>query len=383
MANSFINLDAAAEVPMLPQLAEKYPQLVAEFGLNPHGGTIYAERCRRQLLQAEEALLEAAGIPMGDAAVIWCASATEAANIAIRGFCQHPQNNFRGNGENAAAFASAGASSVLLAMDGAAHPAITQTAAQLGEHRSFILDSQGHAPAIAPASLVALSAVNHELGIMWDGDAAPFGQDATVLLDASQAFCRHAIPWRGVHLVILSARKIGGPASAAALVVRRGTKLGPVITGGGQQGGVRSGTVDTVNAMLFAEAAKIGVSGVPSALSRVRQLNRVLRDGINRLGGGKWPILSPETASPYICCFAIPGYEAAIISRTLAQNFGILIGTGSACTAESNQVSPVLTAYGVDKATARSALRVSFMPETTPRELEQLLVAIPKVIASY
>ena len=81
-----VNLDRAANCVMRPGLAARYGELAARYAANPHGVTLYAEECRRAILAAERRILELAGASADEARLVWCASATEAANLALRGF---------------------------------------------------------------------------------------------------------------------------------------------------------------------------------------------------------------------------------------------------------------------------------------------------------
>ena len=365
------HLDCAAGVPPLPELAAEYPVLTQRFGLNPHGLTCYAEEGRRALLDAERRLLSLCGATCAEAGVVWCATGTEAANLALRGF---PWKH----------------ADAPLAIDLGAHPAMRETARALRGHplQGFLVQPDGslkfHASStLPPPALAALSLVNNETGVIWNGDRTALPHDCAVALDACQAFGKHPLPWKASDLLILSSRKLGGPATGAALVYRKSLRLNPIITGGGQQDGLRSGTLDTASILLFVKAAELACAQREHAWTAVSKLNRMLREGIARLGKGAWPIFSPETASPYICYFAIPGYEGAIVARALAEKYHIIIGTGSACSAESRHTSPLLHEMGVTDGLARSALRVSFSSHTTPDELERLLDALPEILADY
>lgn len=366
-----IHLDCAAGVPLLPELAAQYPLLAQRFGLNPHGLTCYAEEARRALLDAERRLLSLCGTSCAEAGVVWCSTGTEAANLALRGFPWKRDD-------------------APLAIDLGAHPAVRETAHALRHHplQGFLVQPDGslkfHASStVPPSALAALSLVNNETGVVWNGDRGAFPPGCAVALDACQAFGKHPLPWKAADLLILSSRKIGGPATGAALVYRKSLRINPIITGGGQQGGLRSGTLDTANILLFVKAAELACAQREHAWTAVAELNRMLREGIARLGRGAWPIFSPATASPYICYFAIPGYEGAIVARALAEKHHVLIGTGSACSAESRHTSPLLHDLGVPDDLARSALRVSFSSHITPDDLEKFLAVLPEILADY
>lgn len=364
-SGTVIFLDHAAGEPVRPQLAARYAEYAARYCHNPHGLTCYSERSRRALLDARERLLEAAQIPSGEAEVVWCASGTEAVNLALRGYCWKDPRG-------------------AIAADAAAHPALRNTAADLGGHPvEFFLPSRN--AQMPRAELAAISLVNNETGAIWMGGWRHPG--TRLFLDAAQAFGKIPIPWqRGqVDMLAISGRKIGALPSSAALIVRRATigALRPVLTGGGQQHGWRSGTVDVPSAVLFADAAQLAAAECEAAGRRTAALNRRLRDGINELGQGQWPIFSPPDASPYILAFAIPGFEGALITRILAQDCGIVVGAGSACSAESHETSPALRASGVADALARGMIRVSFGAENTPEDVEALLQALPQVLKNY
>ena len=356
---------------MLLALASEYPALVQQYGWNPHGLTCYAEDARRALLDAERRLLALCSTTPSEAGVVWCATGTEAANLALWGFTWKTID-------------------APIALDLGAHPAVRETVHAMRSHPicGFLVQPDGKVrftgtpPTTAPA-LAALSLVNNETGVVWNGDRDAFPLDCTIVLDACQAFGKHPLPWHAADLLILSSRKLGGPATGAALVYRKNLKINPIIIGGGQQNGLRSGTLDTASILLFVKAAEMACRDREENLQKVSLLNQQLRDGLMRLGEGGWPIFSPATASPYICYFAIPGYEGAIVARTLAEKYGIIIGTGSACSAESRHTSPLLKASGVSDEVARCALRVSFSAHTTPDELARLLEVLPKVLEEY
>ncbi|MGN0866209.1 MAG: aminotransferase class V-fold PLP-dependent enzyme [Oligosphaeraceae bacterium] len=364
-----VDLDQAAGHRPSPLCLQWQEPLARRFSRNPHGLTKYAEECRRALRMAERTLLQLAGADERDTGVLWCANGTAALNLALRGF-PFPREN------------------APLAVDAGGHHALTETARSLSRPLApFLLEDSGRLPANLPddTALAAFSLVNNETGLLWDGDASPLPPGCPILLDACQAFGKHPLPWNvpRVEMMVLSSRKLGGPATGAALLFRKSLKLTPWLTGGGQQGGIVGGTVDVVSALLFTAAAQEACRRAREVLPRVAALNRLLREGLQTLGKGRWPLFSPAQASPYILYFAIPGYQGALVARLLAENHGILVGTGSACTAESGETSALLRAKGVPEALARSALRISLSPESTQEEIQAFLQALPRVLKEY
>lgn len=368
-----VDLDRAAGHTPSTLCRRQYAALAERYSRNPHGLTCYAEENRRALKLAERAILQAAGAREQDTAVVWCANGTEALNLALRGF-------------------DFGARQGALAWDRGGHKALTATAKSLGVPlRGFLLDDQGRIQfpredGGSPApSLAALSLVNNETGVLWDGDRAGLPAGCRVLLDACQGFGKHPLPWERarVDMMVLSSRKIGGPATGAVLLHRRDLRLKGLLTGGGQQEGLLGGTVDVVSCLLFAAVAQEVCQKAEASLGYVTALNHQLREGLRRLGNGAWPLFSPENASPYILYFAIPGRQGALVARLLAAHHRILVGAGSACNAESNETSPLLQARGVPDDLARGALRVSLAPESTSAEITAFLDALAQVLREY
>ncbi|HOG51559.1 MAG TPA: aminotransferase class V-fold PLP-dependent enzyme, partial [Lentisphaeria bacterium] len=206
-----------------------------------------------------------------------------------------------------------------------------------------------------------------------------------LLVDAAQSFGRCDIPWReaGIDLLALSARKLGGPAAVGALVCRLEIVLQPLLHGGGQQRGVRSGTLDTVGILLFADAAEEACAQRSVSSAQAADLASRLWEGLATGGFPTWQRLSPAAGDPHIAAWSFPGYEGAVLMRMLAERHGILIATGSACSAESGKTSYVLAAMGHDQAVARGALRVSFGWNSKTADVEALLQALTAALAAY
>ena len=367
-----IYLDYAASGLVRDEIANRYAVYCRDYSLNPHGGTMQAEACRRKVLDAEHRLLQCLGIRDGDAHVVWTSGGTEALNLAIRG----------GVDEQGGIF-----------VDGAAHPAMLRPAETCGSCHRMAVDGRGRIQlpqnCLSKTSLVCVCHANNESGAVQDLltsrkqiDAAGGGR---LLVDAAQSFGKLPIPWRsaGIDLLAVSSRKIGGPASVGALVVRNGIQLRPLILGGGQQGGLRSGTVDVVGVTMFADAAELAVAEQDAVLDNIRRLNGLLWNGLKDFESYGLVRLSPEDGSPYIASFAFKGYEGAVLKRIMAQDEGVVIGTGSACSAESGELSHVFKGMGFDDATVRGALRVSFGHGSQEGDVIAFLTALKRTLETY
>ena len=203
-------------------------------------------------------------------------------------------------------------------------------------------------------------------------------------MDAIQSLSRVPIPWweAAIDLLVVSGRKIGGPAGVGALVRRRSVELNPLFFGGGQQGALRPGTIDAVGILEFVRAAEIACSTMEESNKHVAELNASLREQIEDrvCPGPVW--ISPPQASPYIVSFSFPGYEGAVLMRILADR-GIIVGTGSACSAESGKPSHVVRAMGLGDEVARGMLRVSFCRTNTRQDVDTFSQALADVLRDY
>ncbi len=228
-------------------------------------------------------------------------------------------------------------------------------------------------------ALVSVMLVNNETGCIF-----PVGETAQVLrrhksaallhTDAVQAFLKMPFTVKdlGADLITLSGHKIGGPKGVGALYI--GERLSvprPLLFGGGQEGGRRSGTEPTAQIAGFAEAVRQRQSwnaSHPGALEALRQyaMDRLgTIPGIQFLGGG----------APHILCLSLPGYPSQNIVNELDMN-GICISAGSAC--HRGAASHVFTAMGRPKKTAVGAVRASFGPETTREDIDALAGALAR-----
>ncbi len=159
----------------------------------------------------------------------------------------------------------------------------------------------------------------------------------------------------GVDLYSISAHKIGGPKGVGALWVRDKLHLAPLLRGGGQEGGTRSGTENTVGIIGFAQAAQC-FSEIDR--SRIAQLREALKEALCRQKGISCN--EAEIQSPFVLSLSIEGIKAEILQRKLSE-CGILVGLGSACAARL-KTNRVLNAMGRSAKQIEGSIRLSFGP---------------------
>ena len=226
----------------------------------------------------------------------------------------------------------------------------------------------------AKTSFVSVIHVNNETGAVNDINrlaklVKAKNPRAIFHSDGVQAFGK--IPFRlakEVDLYSISAHKIGGLKGVGAIIKRKSLALSPLLYGGGQEGGKRSGTENVFGIMQFAFAAKEKFASVKEDFARLKVYKRILTDGLDK---DVYTILSGESSSPYVTSISAVGLRGEILLH-MANDKGLIIGTGSACSSNAkNRYSRVILACGVDEKTADGVLRVSFCENTTKEEVRE------------
>lgn len=370
-----IYLDYNATTPVDPEaLAAMLPYFSERFG-NAHSAHAPGWAAHEAVEVARGHVAALAGAAPEE--VVFTSGATEACNLALRGAL--------------AAYPSKGRHLVVAATE---HRAVLDTAAALaraGAEATVVpvrpdgtLDPDRLADALRPDTVcAAVMAANNETGVCHDLAAVaevcrPRG--VLVFTDATQAAGKVPLDFAHADLLALSAHKLYGPKGAGALVVRRrGPRVALVdqMTGGGQERGRRAGTLNVPGIVGFGAAAQLAHARLDAEAARLA----ALRDGLERtlvgeLGAvvhGAGTVRLPNTLS-----LAVPGVPAERLLSRLAGR--LALATGSACSSASKAPSHVLTAMGVDAATARASLRISLGRPTTAAEAAEAAALLVEAV---
>lgn len=321
------------------------------------------QRSRRAVEEAREAVAHAIGATGGQ--VIFTSGATEADNLALR----------------AVMATKPGGHLVTSVLE---HPAVLETARFLertGVEVSYIEpDRSGAITALSvrgalrpETALVALMQVNNETGIVTDVSAvSELTREAGVLLfcDAVQGF--GSVPVSvvdlGADLLSLSGHKVYGPKGVGTLYLRDGLDLGPILYGGGQERGLRPGTLNTAAIVGMGRAAELASANLmsePGRLVRLRdRFERAIVEGIPALVIG-----ADAERGPRHSCIHFPGVDGQAFLMNLDLE-GVMASLGSACSAGSPGPSHVLTAMGLTEEEARSSVRFSFGSDLTAADID-------------
>lgn len=365
--NATTPLEATALEAMLPYLHE-------QFG-NPSSVHRHGRRARAAIDVAREQV--AALVNAHPSQVIFTSGGTEANNLAIQGVAakHRPGRILIGATE---------------------HPSVVEAAESLADRgwrtERLSVDGQGYlrhdalTKALQPVpALVSVMTANNETGVVQDMAAiAASVRDRGALLhtDAVQAAGKVALdfPASGAHLMSVSAHKIGGPKGAGALIVDKAVDMKPLVHGGGQEKGRRSGTENVAAMVGFGVAATVARERLATYGSRLLRLRELLEAGLRGFRGVEIFAANARRV-PNTVCFGVHGMEGETLVLNL-DRLGFAVSSGSACASGSNDPSPVLLAMGVERERARGSLRVSFGWSNTEVDVEEFLGALGVVLAS-
>lgn len=377
-------LDHAATTPMLPGAARVLTEHLAHPG-NPSSLHGSGRAARRVVEEARETAAAALGARPSE--VVWTSGGTEADNLAVKGlfWARRTQDPSRRRILVSAvehhavldpAFwmaEHAGAELVLLPVDGEGVVDVDALRDELEQHG-------------AQAALLSVMWANNEVGALQPLDevvALARRHGVPVHADAVQAVGQVPVDFAasGLDAMTVSGHKLGGPGGVGALLARRGLDLTPVLHGGGQERGVRSGTLAAPLIASFAAALDEAVRERPASAARIGALRDRLVAGV-RDAVPDAVLRGPEDAHrrlPANAHFTFPGCEGDSLLYLL-DSAGVEASTGSACQAGVPRPSHVLLAMGVDEDDARGALRFTLGHTSTEADVAALHAALPAVV---
>ena len=373
-----IYLDNSATTRISDGALEKYVTVSKECWGNPsslHGMGFSAEK---ELSAARESLLRSLGA-IGST-VVFTASGSEANNLAIIGRATAKERYKRG----------------------------AKIISTMGEHASVekplsYLESLGYKIAYIPTVggeidmaalereltrdviLVTMMMVNNETGALYD--TAAVGKmmrkrcpDAALHVDATQSYMKFPFTktTTGADMITISSHKIEGPKGVGALIVDKEIikkrDLAPMVLGGGQEGGLRSGTENVPGVAAFGEAIRIAEKNIRANYAAVKALRDYLIEKLE----SELPEISitkPKKAAPHILNVTLPKIKSETMLHFLS-SYGIYVSSGSACSSNSGHSSSALVAFGRSAEEADYSIRISFSHRNTKEDVDALVDAL-------
>ncbi|MBR4430965.1 MAG: cysteine desulfurase [Clostridiales bacterium] len=183
----------------------------------------------------------------------------------------------------------------------------------------------------------------------------------------------------GADMASFSGHKIHSVKGNGVLYVKKGVRIDPLIVGGGQQDGMRSGTQSPVLAGAFLAALKEVSTGIEEGRAKIAEINEYLR---RELAAREAIILSPDDALPYVLNVSFKGFESETMLHCL-EIYDIYVSTVSACSAKTKKVSYVLLESGVDRKIAANAVRLSFSRENTMEEAKEFIRCVDEIYDQF
>lgn len=365
-------LDHNATTPLDPVVLEAMRPYLTVHYANPSATHEAGRLARRAIDTAREQI--AAALDADPSEVIFTASGSEANNLLIQGVAR------------AAREAAPGEFS--LACPKTEHPCVLEPMRALAREgfglSEMAVDGQGVLSAEtvrdlpATTQVVSVMSANNETGVIQPVAALASAfrsmHEGCFHTDAVQAFGKQPLSFRqlneaGVSALTLSGHKVGGPKGAAALLRDRRLSMHPLVYGGGQEGGLRSGTENVAAIVGLGLACERAAQGLDLRLQRARACRELLEAGLRQRGAVVFADAAPRL--PNTTYAAFPGMDGETLVSLLDRQ-QVAISSGAACGSGKAGVSAVLRAMGVDPDLAKGAIRVSLgmMPDAATDRLE-------------
>lgn len=373
-------LDNAATTPVRPEVLQAMlPYLTHSFG-NPSSHHEVGEQAARALADARARVAAVLGMRAGD--VVFTAGGTEANNLAIKGIAiaaavqRGARHVIASAIEHESILESVdylrrvhGFEATLLPVDGAGRIAAEDLAAALRED----------------TAVIGIGYANNEVGTVQD--AAALAAEAAAArvplhLDAVQAAGWLPLSGTGADSIALAGHKVGAPKGTGVLAVRGRIPLEPLLHGGGQERGRRSGTENVAGAVAVATALELAEAERAELASRTAALRDDFVAAVLRQVPAARLTGDPVRRLPGTASFTFAGTSGEAVLLELERR-GVTSSSGSACAAGSDEPSHVLLAMGISPQTAQTAVRFTFGHETVdPRALADLVAAAVAAVQS-
>jgi cysteine desulfurase len=355
--NATTQIDARVLDAMLPWMS-------AQSG-NPSSRHQFGRAAREAVAQAREQVARACGAQASQ--VVFTASGTEANNLAIKGLADYvPQGQILSSAVE--------------------HPCVTRSAAAmraLGHTSNSIpVGSDGKvdrtemkAQLRLATSLVSVMLANNETGVLQDvAELAEITRAHGSLMhtDAVQALGKINLNFNdlNVHAMTVSSHKLHGPQGAAALILDKRVDIQPLLHGGGQERGLRSGTENVAAIVGFGLACELASQQLADYQGHTLSLRTQLETGLAAMNATIFGAQSTRLSNTSF--FAMDGIEGETLVVALDRK-GYAVASGSACSSDSTEPSAVLLAMGVQEDVARGAVRVSLGTQNSAQQVADFL----------
>ena len=381
-----VYLDNSATTEVSPEALAAYVETSKNNWGNPSSRHNRGKEAEDLMEDARDAVRHALGAKDGQ--VIFTSGGTEANNLAILGRVEAKPRFMRGG----VILTTAGEhSSVARPLEALKAKGLTVVEIPT---QNGVLDLDALTAALTPAvCLVTMMAVNNETGARYPLREVSrlmhkHAPDAVLHIDATQAFLKVplTVTQTGADLVTLSSHKIRGPKGVGALwvsaAVTKNRGIAPLLLGGGQEYGLRSGTENVPGVAAFATAVRLGEQALPETERHLSALREALIAGVRDN-----PALSevklnlPPTAAPHILSLTLPKIKSETMVHFLSSR-GVYVSGGSACSSHDSHLSSAMLAFGLTPEETDCTIRVSFGVQNTHEDIDRFLAALAEGLST-
>lgn len=373
VADKIIYLDNAATTKVNPEVLDSFNKTKNLYFANPGSIHIPGQEASRLLEKAREQILNTLGVK--DHELVFTSGATEANNLAIKGYALKHQNR----GKH-------------LITTNIEHPAVLEAFKQLEQYFGFevtylpvnkngVVNVNDLKAAIRKDTiLVSIMAVNNEVGSI-----NPLHEIANLLKsypliafhsDVTQGLGKIELPYNELDMFSFSGHKIHGLNSSGALIKRKKIELLPLLSGGGQENNLRSGTNDVALAVSLAKAIRLENSKICENYTKISEIAAFLK---NYIASRKDLYELNSFDNPYIVNFSTLTKKASVVVEALSSR-GIMVSSVSACHAKEEPISYVVKALGKSDDLAHNTVRVSLSYENSLDEIKDFISVLEDII---
>ena len=390
MMSAPIYFDNAATTPLCAAAKDAMCAAMEIYG-NPSSLHTLGVEAENLASDARRIILTSLGVrgitKLTEKQLIFTASGTEADNLALLG---------------AVAAKNYGAGKKIIISD-SEHSAVLETAAELerrgltvvriptvgGEVDYAAIEREADKNTV----LASFMLVNNETGAIYDikrigSIVRSANPDALIHADCVQGYMN--VPFTdkslGADMITLSAHKIGGPKGVGALYVTadvlKKRQLVPIIHGGGQESGMRSGTENLLGIVGFGAAVKSALASRGEDVTKKKELREYIISALSK--GEKFDgvrLNLPKNAAPHVISITLPNIKSETMLHALSRD-GIFVSSGSACSSNTGHKSHVLRAFGLSEKHADCTIRVSLGVQNTKEEADRFLASLENAIAT-
>ena len=370
-----VYLDNSATTKVCKEAADKAYEIMTEGYGNPSSLHSLGNKAAKELKNARKTILDRFG-GGNKSQLIFTSSGTESDNMAIIGTFNRLKRR---------------ADEIITTR--VEHPAVLETCKYLEKQGAKIkylsvdsdckIDIDELSSEISDkTALISVMTVNNETGsIMPISKIAELKGNVVLHTDAVQAFGKLKMDKLNADLISISSHKINGPKGTGAIYAKSSELLSPILHGGGQEKGYRSGTENLSGIAAFGVATEKVYENIEARTKKVEGLNRYFRKGIEEeIEDIRFN--SPIDACPSVLNVSILSTRAEVILHRLEQE-GIMVSTGSACSSGKKGDSHVLKAMGLSHKDIEGAIRFSFSAENTIDELDYVLCKLKDAVTNF